>query len=69
MKKVKTVAFNMLDPLDRRLYNHMERQMYFSTHMKRLIQRDVEQGKRFVLKVVLELNLIPTSKINKAELA
>ncbi|MEK7017610.1 hypothetical protein [Bacillus sp. FSL R9-9410] len=46
MKKVKTVAFNMLDPLDRRLYNHMERQMYFSTHMKRLIQRDVEQGEK-----------------------
>ncbi|CAG9614912.1 hypothetical protein BACCIP111899_04145 [Bacillus rhizoplanae] len=45
MKKVKTVAFNMLNPIDRRLYNHMKRQGYFSTHIKRLIQRDLEQGK------------------------
>ncbi|TEA49849.1 hypothetical protein EZE46_14750 [Bacillus sp. BH2] len=46
MKKVKTVAFNMLDPLERRLYNHMRREMYFSKHIKRLIQRDIEEGEK-----------------------
>ncbi|WP_207993347.1 hypothetical protein [Bacillus sp. XF8] len=45
MKKVKTVAFNILNPIDRRLYNHMRRQKYFSTHIKRLIQRDLEKRK------------------------
>lgn len=46
MKKVKSVAFNVADPMEYALYHHAGKQQYFSTYMKRLVQRDMEDGKR-----------------------
>ncbi|QFG05214.1 DNA binding domain protein [Bacillus phage 056SW001B] len=46
MKKVKSVAFNVSDPLELALYTHSQQYKYFSTYVKRLIQRDMEQGKQ-----------------------
>lgn len=45
MKKVKSVAFNIEDPMKKRLYEHALENKYFSTYIKRLIQRDLEKGK------------------------
>ncbi|AGY48231.1 hypothetical protein Riggi_69 [Bacillus phage Riggi] len=46
MKKVKSVAFNVSDPMELALYEYALSHKYFSTYVKRLIQRDFEQGKR-----------------------
>ncbi|KAB2380229.1 hypothetical protein [Bacillus toyonensis] len=44
-KKVKSVAFQLDDPMEFKLYYHSLNQgVYFSTYIKRLIQRDVEGG-------------------------
>lgn len=44
MKRVKSVAFNVADPMELALYKHAEKHKYFSTYIKRLIQRDLEHG-------------------------
>ena len=44
MKRVKSVAFNVSDPMEYALYKHAEKNKYFSTYIKRLIQRDMERG-------------------------
>lgn len=44
MKKVKSVAFNVADPMEFKLYHYALKQAYFSTYVKRLIQRDMEGG-------------------------
>jgi hypothetical protein len=44
MKKVKSVAFNVADPMELALYEHALKSKYFSTYIKRLIQRDMERG-------------------------
>jgi hypothetical protein len=44
MKKVKSVAFNVSDPMELALFKHAEKHKYFSTYIKRLIQRDMEHG-------------------------
>ncbi|AYP68762.1 hypothetical protein BpsS36_00056 [Bacillus phage vB_BpsS-36] len=44
MKKVKSVAFNVADPLEYAMYHHAGQHKYFSTYVKRLIQRDMEHG-------------------------
>jgi hypothetical protein len=44
MKRVKSVAFNVADPLELALFKHAEKHKYFSTYIKRLIQRDMEHG-------------------------
>jgi len=46
MKKVKSVAFNVADPMEYGMFHYAAKQEYFSTYMKRLIQRDMEDGKR-----------------------
>lgn len=46
MKKVKSVAFNIADPMELALYTHALKNKYFSTYIKRLIQRDLEDGKK-----------------------
>lgn len=44
-KKVKSVAFQLADPMEYKLYYHCLNQgVYFSTYIKRLIQRDIERG-------------------------
>ena len=40
MKKVKSVAFNIADPMEYALYQYANKHKYFSTYVKRLIQRD-----------------------------
>lgn len=45
MKKVKSIAFNTSDPMEYKMYHHAHNQgKYFSTYIKRLIQRDIEGG-------------------------
>jgi hypothetical protein len=41
-KVVKSVAFQLQDPFEFELYYFMNRHKYFSTAVKRLIQRDME---------------------------
>ena len=45
MKKVKSVAFNLYDPYESRLYDHAKQHKVFSAYVKRLIQRDMEEKK------------------------
>lgn len=49
MKKVKSVAFNVADPMELALYEYALQNKYFSTYIKRLIQRDMEHGKKIDL--------------------
>lgn len=45
-KKVKSVAFQTADPYELALYTHAMQHKYFSTYIKRLIARDMEQGQQ-----------------------
>lgn len=45
-KKVKSVAFNTEDPMEYALYQYALKHKYFSTYVKRLIQRDMEDGNK-----------------------
>jgi hypothetical protein len=49
MKKVKSVAFNIADPIEYALYQYALENKYFSTYVKRLIQRDMEHGQKIDL--------------------
>jgi hypothetical protein len=49
MKKVKSVAFNVADPIEYALYQYAMENKYFSTYVKRLIQRDMENGSKIDL--------------------
>lgn len=49
MKKVKSVAFNVSDPIEYALYQFALENKYFSTYVKRLIQRDMEHGQKIDL--------------------
>lgn len=49
MKKVKSVAFNVADPIEYALYHYAMENKYFSTYVKRLIQRDMEHGQKIDL--------------------
>lgn len=40
--KVKSIAFNVEDPLQKRIYEHVQQFSNFSFYMKSLIQRDME---------------------------
>ncbi len=40
--KTKGVSFNVVDPHQRRLYEHASRHTNFSAYVKSLIQRDME---------------------------
>ncbi|WP_044736276.1 hypothetical protein [Geobacillus kaustophilus] len=42
--KTKGVSFNVVDPHQRRLYEHAARHTNFSAYVKSLIQRDMEGG-------------------------
>lgn len=47
MKKVKSIAFNLADHKEFQLYSHATQNggLYFSTYIKRLIQKDIEEQK------------------------
>ncbi|HHQ8913229.1 TPA: hypothetical protein ACSVZR_003486 [Bacillus cereus] len=52
MKKVKSVAFNLDDPMEFKQYHHaLGHGKYFSTYIKRLIQRDIEGGENKPLSI------------------
>jgi hypothetical protein len=51
MKKVKSVAFNVADNMEYELFHYAAKQQYFSTYIKRLIQRDMEDGKRVFMEM------------------
>jgi hypothetical protein len=51
MKKVKSVAFNVADNMEYEMFHYAEKQQYFSTYVKRLIQRDMEDGKRVFMEM------------------
>jgi hypothetical protein len=42
--KTKGVSFNVVDPFQKRLYEHATRHTNFSAYVKSLIQRDMEGG-------------------------
>lgn len=42
--EVKSVAFNLADPDQRKMYEWVAQRTNFSAYMKRLIQRDMEGG-------------------------
>jgi hypothetical protein len=54
MKKVKSVAFNVADPMEFALYQYANKHKYFSTYVKRLIQRDMENGHKVDFKELEE---------------
>ncbi|MFO7295859.1 MAG: hypothetical protein C0P72_007525 [Clostridia bacterium] len=58
MKKVKSVAFNIDDPMEYMLYQYANKHKYFSTYVKRLIQRDMENGHKVDLKEIENLSEI-----------
>lgn len=43
-KKVKSVAFQLQDPMEFKMYYYSKKYKQFSTYIKRLIQRDMEQS-------------------------
>lgn len=56
MKKVKSVAFNISDPMEYALYQYANKHKYFSTYVKRLIQRDMENGHKVNLEDIEKLS-------------
>lgn len=54
MKKVKSVAFNIADPIEFALYQYAQQHKYFSTYVKRLIQRDMEHGQKVDLEKYMQ---------------
>jgi hypothetical protein len=56
MKKVKSVAFNIADPMEYALYQYANKHKYFSTYVKRLIQRDMENGHKVDLKEIEKMS-------------
>jgi hypothetical protein len=67
MKRVKSVAFNVSDAMELALYEHALKNKYFSTYIKRLIQRDMERGSQIDLKPYEEASRIYRESENKEE--
>jgi hypothetical protein len=59
----KSVSFNVVDPFQQQMKEHVEQYPNFSAYMKRLIQRDMEEGtkvrtiKKAPSQVVTNLNM------------
>jgi hypothetical protein len=59
----KSVSFNVVDPFQQQMKEHVEQYPNFSAYMKRLIQRDMEEGtkvrtiKKAPSQVVSNLNM------------
>lgn len=67
MKKVKSVAFNIADPMEYMLYQYANKHKYFSTYVKRLIQRDMENGHKVDLKEIENLSEIYKEEEDKSK--
>ncbi|EJR17888.1 hypothetical protein LKL81_24270 [Bacillus paranthracis] len=46
-KIIKSISFTRSDKFEMQLYNHAMNHNAFATYVKRLIQRDLEEGKKF----------------------
>jgi hypothetical protein len=55
----KSVSFNMLDPFQAQMIKHVEQYPNFSAYIKRLIQRDMENGTK---KAPIQPNVINGGK-------
>lgn len=60
-KVVKSVAFSKIDKIDMKLLDFALKQGYFSTYVKRLIQRDMEHGYKVIY------DSVENEKIKKLE--
>lgn len=54
MRTIKSVAFNVADPYELKLINHLHNYPNFSGYVKRLIQRDMEGGKSTDISIEVE---------------
>lgn len=52
--KNKSVSFNVLDPHQKKLFDHCEQYMNFSSYIKGLIQRDMEKEGKATVKIIEE---------------
>jgi hypothetical protein len=64
-RKVKSVPFNLDDPYERELLEHCNQFIQFATYIKRLIQRDMEQGVGVIRK---ENEMKQEKKIDRSKL-
>lgn len=53
--KNKSVSFNVLDPYQKKLHDHCEQYMNFSSYIKGLIQRDMEGESKTTVKEIEEI--------------
>jgi hypothetical protein len=67
LKKVKSVAFNIADPIEYALYQYALENKYFSTYIKRLIQRDMESGQKIDLSKYMEGHKVYLDKETKKD--
>lgn len=63
--RVKSIAFNELDPDQAKLLEHAEKRSNFSAYVKRLIQRDMEGGNSAGVMMMLENNIPATKELVK----
>ena len=67
-RKVKSVPFNLDDPYERELLEHCNQFIQFATYIKRLIQRDMEQGVGVIRKEHEKAEMKQEKPIDKSKL-
>ncbi|SMQ62495.1 hypothetical protein SAMN05444673_0691 [Bacillus sp. OV166] len=67
-RKIKSVPFNLDDPYERELLEHCNQYIHFATYIKRLIQRDMEQGVGFIRKEYEKVEMKLEKSIDKSKL-
>jgi hypothetical protein len=60
--KNKSVSFNVLDPYQKKLFEHSGQYMNFSSYVKSLIQRDMEEGEVKIKYDEVEQDNIPVEE-------
>lgn len=60
----KSVSFNVLDPFQRQMKEHVDQYPNFSAYIKRLIQRDMEGGTS-----VKSIKKAPSQAVNNLSMA
>ncbi|WP_121609141.1 hypothetical protein [Mesobacillus foraminis] len=67
-RKVKSVPFNLDDPYERELLKHSSQFKQFATYVKRLIQRDMDQVNRVILKEPEDKGRYPENPIDLSKI-
>jgi hypothetical protein len=67
-RTVKSVPFNLDDPFERELLEHCNQFTQFATYIKRLIQRDMEQGVGVIRKEYEKVEMKLEKSIDKLKL-